>query len=192
MSEKCILCGTLLRKNHCINPNCIAGISSVINCASKKDGEESERSSLSGSHTLSYFGLDKDWKEEFKKSKYLGYVYKIDDSNYRIFCEPTWQDSGMSINETTHPILWSYLQDYLINNSDKIITSYNDPTWRERSKIKKLMELKQYLSDTDYTVTKIAEAAAEGEDTTELIAEYKDIIEKRKQARQEINELENS
>ena len=49
---------------------------------------------------------------------------------------------------------------------------------------------KQELSSTDYIVTKIAEAQAIGEDTTELLNKYSETIANRKLMRIKINELE--
>lgn len=49
---------------------------------------------------------------------------------------------------------------------------------------------KQELLATDYVVTKIAEAQALGEDTTELLNKYSETIANRKLIRTKINELE--
>ena len=49
---------------------------------------------------------------------------------------------------------------------------------------------KQELSNTDYIVAKIAEAQALGEDTSQLITKYSDILVYRKNLRNQINELE--
>lgn len=49
---------------------------------------------------------------------------------------------------------------------------------------------KQKLSETDYIVTKIAEAQALGEDTSQLITKYSDMLVYRKNLRNQINELE--
>ena len=49
---------------------------------------------------------------------------------------------------------------------------------------------KQELSNTDYIVTKIAEAQALGEDTSQLITKYSDMFVYRKNLRNQINELE--
>lgn len=49
---------------------------------------------------------------------------------------------------------------------------------------------KQELLTTDYIVTKIAEAQALGEDTTELLNKYSEAIANRKLIRIKINELE--
>ena len=49
---------------------------------------------------------------------------------------------------------------------------------------------KQELLDTDYMVTKIAEAQALGEDTSQLITKYGDMLVYRKNLRKQITELE--
>lgn len=49
---------------------------------------------------------------------------------------------------------------------------------------------KQELENTDYIVAKIAEAQALGEDTSQLITKYGDILVHRKTLRNQINELE--
>ena len=49
---------------------------------------------------------------------------------------------------------------------------------------------KQELSNTDYMVAKIAEAQALGEDTSQLITKYSDMLVYRKNLRNQITELE--
>ena len=49
---------------------------------------------------------------------------------------------------------------------------------------------KQELSNTDYMVAKIAEAQALGEDTSQLITKYGDMLVYRKTLRNQITELE--
>ena len=49
---------------------------------------------------------------------------------------------------------------------------------------------KQELSNTDYIVAKISEAQALGEDTSQLITKYSDMLVYRKNLRNQINELE--
>ena len=60
----------------------------------------------------------------------------------------------------------------------------------EQEILSQIEEYKQELADTDYIVTKIAEAQALGEDTTELLNQYSDTIANRKLIREKINELE--
>lgn len=69
----------------------------------------------------------------------------------------------------------------------------NDPTEENTRNlaVKRIAELKKYLSDTDYIVTKIAEAETE-EEKAELRMLYADELAERKRARAEINEKESS
>ena len=87
------------------------------------------------------------------------------------------------------------------NENDKLIL-YNDiqcnPEYYvdeelEKAKQEILYQIelyKQELLSTDYIITKIAEAQALGEDTTELLNKYSEIISNRKLIRIKINELE--
>ena len=74
----------------------------------------------------------------------------------------------------------------------KVITFHDDkkptledpppPTEEEIARLK-IRELKNYLSETDYVAAKIAERAATAE-------EYSEVLEKRREARSEINKFE--
>ena len=87
------------------------------------------------------------------------------------------------------------------NEEDKLIL-YNDIQCKsqyyvdeeiEKAKQEILNQIelyKQELFATDYIITKIAEAQALGEDTTELLTKYSEIIANRKLIRTKINELE--
>lgn len=87
------------------------------------------------------------------------------------------------------------------NENDKLIL-YNDTQCKsqyyvdeelEKAKQEILNQIelyKQELLATDYVVTKIAEAQALGEDTTELLNKYSETIANRKLIRTKINELE--
>lgn len=67
----------------------------------------------------------------------------------------------------------------------------NDPTEENTRNlaVQRIAELKKYLSDTDYIVTKIAECETE-EEKAELKEEYQAKLVLRKQWRKDINELE--
>ena len=67
----------------------------------------------------------------------------------------------------------------------------NDPTEENTRNlaVQRIAELKKYLSDTDYIVTKIAECETE-EEKAELKEEYQAKLVLRKQWRRDINELE--
>ena len=87
------------------------------------------------------------------------------------------------------------------NEDDKLIL-YNDIQCKpeyyvdealEKAKQEILYQIelcKQELSNTDYIVSKIAEAQALGEDTSQLITKYSDMLVYRKTLRNQINELE--
>ena len=87
------------------------------------------------------------------------------------------------------------------NEDDKLIL-YNDIQCKtqyyvdeelEKAKQEILNQIelyKQELLATDYIVTKIAEAQALGEDTSQLITKYSDMLVYRKNLRNQINELE--
>lgn len=57
-------------------------------------------------------------------------------------------------------------------------------------KEEKIRSRKQELSETDYVVTKIAEATALGEDSSSLVKEYSKVLERRVELRKLINEAE--
>ena len=73
---------------------------------------------------------------------------------------------------------------------DKVIFTYTKNETSEGYLLHQIELYKQELSNTDYIVTKIAEAQALGEDTTELLNQYSETIANRKNIRIKINELE--
>lgn len=67
----------------------------------------------------------------------------------------------------------------------------NTEEYKAEARASEIASLKQYLSDTDYVVSKLNELKLE--DETEYEAErakYSDVLKKRKEARARINELE--
>ena len=67
----------------------------------------------------------------------------------------------------------------------------NSDEYKNMLKEQEIDLLKQYLSDTDYVITKLNEAKIEDEELfNSLKVEYSDILAKRKEARTKINELE--
>lgn len=81
----------------------------------------------------------------------------------------------------------------ILYNSTNVKEQYYVDEELEKAKQEILYQIelyKQELLDTDYIVTKIAEAQALGEDTTELLNIYSETIANRKLIRQKINELE--
>lgn len=67
----------------------------------------------------------------------------------------------------------------------------NSEAYKQMMKENQLAELKQYLADTDYVITKLNEAKLEDEEEFNTLKEqYADILAKRKETRVRINELE--
>ena len=67
----------------------------------------------------------------------------------------------------------------------------NSEAYKQMMKENQLAELKQYLADTDYVITKLNEAKLEDEEEfNSLKLQYANVLEKRKETRAKINELE--
>ena len=81
----------------------------------------------------------------------------------------------------------------VLYNSTQVKSQYYVDEELEKAKQEILYKIdfcKQELSNTDYMVAKIAEAQALGEDTSQLITKYGDMLVYRKNLRNQINELE--
>ena len=81
----------------------------------------------------------------------------------------------------------------ILYNTTQIKSQYYVDEELEKAKQEILNQIelyKQELLATDYVITKIAEAQAIGEDTTELLNQYSETIANRKNIRIKINELE--
>lgn len=79
-------------------------------------------------------------------------------------------------------------QDHLIGDkvlmtAEEVELHINPPKTEEQIIAEKIIEYKAYLANTDYIVTKIAEAQALGEDTTLLLSKYAVELQQRKEAR---------
>ena len=72
----------------------------------------------------------------------------------------------------------------------KVKFTYTKNETSEGYLLSQIEAYKQKLSETDYVVTKIAEAQALGEDTTELLNQYSETIANRRLIRTIINDLE--
>lgn len=71
------------------------------------------------------------------------------------------------------------------------LNAQNSEAYKQMMKENQLAELKQYLADTDYVITKLNEAKLEDEEEfNSLKLQYANVLEKRKETRAKINELE--
>lgn len=80
-------------------------------------------------------------------------------------------------------------QDHLIGDkvlmtAEEVELHVNPPKTEEQIIAEKVIEYKAYLANTDYIVTKIAEAQALGEDTPPLLSKYQVQLQQRKKARE--------
>jgi hypothetical protein len=74
------------------------------------------------------------------------------------------------------------MKDYIEKNKNYFLI--ND------EKELKIELCKKYLNDTDYAIIKMYEEVVQGGSIIEMLKEYKEVLSKRKEARQLINELE--
>ena len=85
----------------------------------------------------------------------------------------------------------AYINGEIVEIEDPEVV--NTIEYQNMLKEQEIDELKKYLSDTDYVITKLNEAKIEDENLfNSLKTEYADILTKRKEARVRINELENN
>ena len=89
-----------------------------------------------------------------------------------------------------HGKFWAVRDNKLVKVDD--VEVINSQEYKNMLKENEIDSLKQYLSETDYIITKLNEAKIEDEELfNQLKIEYSDILMKRKEARTRINELEN-
>ena len=146
---------------------------------------------IAGTDVMTKIGTkaDKDFAQEFRSHPWLGCVMKIDDKTYRIYCEPTWNNSGVDVSEDTYPEFYKAVPQYLKEHPEKLITGYSDSNAEKKNLERQIHDLKDYLDSTDYIVVKCAESGVSVED------EYPQEYEVRQLARSQIatlrQELEN-
>lgn len=81
--------------------------------------------------------------------------------------------------------------DYEITENGFEVLVPESEVGKKYESAKKIMDDMQYLSDTDYVITKIAECQVTNPDkVSELQTQYTDILSKRIACRTEINELQ--
>ena len=74
----------------------------------------------------------------------------------------------------------------IVNN----LNAQNSEEYKQMMKENQLVELEQYLADTDYIITKLNEAKLEDDAEFEVLkAQYSEQLAKRKEVRSKINEL---
>ena len=80
---------------------------------------------------------------------------------------------------------------YFVYQDGKIIEKIREDEKNEVDKANQIASCKDYLSSTDYVISKLNELKLEDDGAFEKAKiEYKDILAKRKEAREKINQLE--
>lgn len=113
----------------------------------------------------------------------------IDDENRYIEVSDEEYDESMG---TATWYAWRVVSDKLIN---EVYTDLTEEQKLEKQRYlieEEIFDKKNYLAETDYVITKINEAQAlsNNDEIAQLKSDYADILVKRKECRQRINELE--
>lgn len=112
--------------------------------------------------------------------------YPIDDENRYI--EVSEEDEEKTLGAPLG-MKWHIENGVLVLVDDQEMK--NSEEYKQMMKENQLAELKQYLADTDYVITKLNEAKLEDEEEfNSLKLQYANVLEKRKETRTKINELE--
>ena len=112
--------------------------------------------------------------------------YPIDDENRYI--EVSEEDEEKTLGAPLG-MKWHVENGVLVLVDDQEMK--NSEEYKQMMKENQLAELKQYLADTDYVITKLNEAKLEDEEEfNSLKLQYANVLEKRKETRVKINELE--
>ena len=112
----------------------------------------------------------------------FGYVMKINDSEYMVFCN---NGIGYTVvpkeNDENNLYTIAEVEAYLAEHPEMLLDY--EQIESEKTRIAEIATLKAYLSDTDYIYPKCLELDL---DVTYV---YPDVIQKRKEARQRIQTL---
>ena len=100
-------------------------------------------------------------------------------------------DEWMKCSACEYGKMWKYdIQTHEITYEDDLELQATDE-YKSYIRKNKISEDKKYLSDTDYVIAKLNELKLEDDSSYETEkARYQDVLDKRKQCRNEINELE--
>ena len=124
-------------------------------------------------NTYYYEKLYEDKHEKLYEDKHLG----LFTENTQIAYQLGWQDNTVAITDTEVSELngWTYLKGYAPKKTESMILIEKYQS--------EIIELKKYLSDTDYKAIKFAEGEIAESD-------YQEVKSQRHNARVRINELE--
>lgn len=106
------------------------------------------------------------------------------------YIELTFEEWQEKLSTCSYGYMKAYIDGEIVEIENPEIV--NTTEYQNMLKEQEINELKRYLSDTDYVITKLNEAKIEDDELfNSLKTKYSDILTKRKEARVRINELEN-
>ena len=105
------------------------------------------------------------------------------------FIELTFEEWEEKLSSCKYGYKKCYINDEIVEVEDKELQASEE--YQKNIKKTEVSELKNYLSETDYIITKLNEAKIEDDALfEELKTKYADVITKRKEARERIKTLE--
>ena len=105
------------------------------------------------------------------------------------YIELTYEEWERELSTCSYGFRKAYRDGKIIEVADEEVQASEE--YQKNIKEIEVSELKNYLAETDYIITKLNEAKIEDDALfEELKTKYADVITKRKEARERINELE--
>ena len=105
------------------------------------------------------------------------------------FIELTFEEWEKNLSVCKYGFKKAYINNEIVEVEDKELQASEE--YKSLQKEIEITELKNYLAETDYIITKLNEAKIEDDAIfEELKIKYADVITKRKEARERINTLE--
>ena len=105
------------------------------------------------------------------------------------FIELTFEEWEKNLSICKYGFKKAYINNEIVEVEDKELQASEE--YQKNIKGTEVSELKNYLSETDYIITKLNEAKIEDDALfEELKTKYADELQKRKEARERIKELE--
>lgn len=116
------------------------------------------------------------------------YPYSYEPENENDFIEISAEEAELTY-QCPYGKIWAVKDGKPVLIDDEQVI--NTEEYKAEVKANEIATLKQYLSDTDYVISKLNELKLEDEVEYETErAKYSDVLKKRKEARARINELE--
>lgn len=116
------------------------------------------------------------------------YPYSYEPENENDFIEISAEEAELTY-QCPYGKIWAVKDGKPVLIDDEQVI--NTEEYKAEVKANEIATLKQYLSDTDYVISKLNELKLEDEAEYEAErAKYSDVLKKRKEARVRINELE--